>query len=32
MITPCFMRAKRKRTALDPFYRTQFIAHITNPF
>jgi predicted transposase YbfD/YdcC len=26
------MRAKRKRAALDPFYRTQLIADITHPF
>lgn len=26
------LRAKRKRAALDPFYRTQLIADITHPF
>lgn len=26
------MRAKRKRAALDPYYRTQLIADITHPF
>ena len=26
------MRAKRKRAALDPSYRTQLIADITHPF